>query len=175
MHNAPPVIYPVGRCALCTKAFYVVGGLQLLVLWAAAYASQPPPGARWPWWCAAAGLLLWLAANAAMSWRANRRARAQTHANTNRYLAWRHLGRTGAWQLQTQAYGEPTALATTHIVLDFGHSLLVRVRLSQDAPKAPEAHGRLINSRMQWLWLFERDRPARWPALRRALLATQLG
>lgn len=149
MHNAPPVIYPVGRCALCGHAFYVLGGLQLLVLVVTALASQPAPGQRWPWALAAGVLLIWLCVNALVD--------AKAPPLVARYLAWQYLGRDGVWQLQTRDYGEPVPLTTTTVALDMGFCVVVRVGAQRAAS--------------QWLWLFERDSPGRWLAMRRALMA----
>ncbi|UFS56355.1 hypothetical protein LN050_00135 [Comamonadaceae bacterium M7527] len=149
MHNAPPVMYPVGRCALCGRAFYVVGVLQLLLLVATAHASQPAAGQRWPWVLAAGVLLLWLLANALVG--------AKVKQQVVCYLAWQYLGREAVWQLQTREYSEPVPLASTAVALDMGFCALVRVSCLQGGS--------------QWLWLFERDSPGRWLAMRRALMA----
>lgn len=149
MHNAPPVIYPVGRCALCGRAFYAVGALQLLLLAATAFASQPVAGQRWPWVLAAGALLLWLFVNV--------RAGIKAKPQDARYLAWQYVGREGVWQLQTRDYGEPVPLPTVVVALDMGLCVVVRAA-------AQHAGG-------QWFWLFERDSPGRWLAMRRALMA----
>lgn len=161
MHNAPPVIYPVGRCAVCAYAFYVVGVLQLLVMAGAAYASQPIAGARWSWFLAGMVLLVWLFANVVVDKRAAKRRAAAPPQSGLRYLAWQHAGPDGVWQIQTQHYGEPVPLLSTFVALDTGSCMLVRV----NAPR----------SGIQWLWLFERDSPQRWLAMRRALMALRSG
>lgn len=149
MRNAPPVMYPVGRCALCERAFYAVGVWLLLLLVATAYASQPGAGQRWPWVLAAGVLLLWLLANALVG--------AKARQQVARYLVWQSIGREGVWQLHTRDYSEPVPLTSTAVALDMGFCALVRVAAS---------HGG-----SQWLWLFERDSPGRWLAMRRALMA----
>ncbi len=83
------------------------------------------------------------------------------------YLSWHAPVGVGLWQLQTQAYSEPVAVRAPHTVIDLGMCVLVRVQAVIDSPS-------LFNrANTHWLWLFERDSPPRWLALRRALLAAK--
>jgi hypothetical protein len=172
MHHAPPVIYPVGRCLVCQQVFYIVWCLQACVLAGAAYASQPGNGQRWPWLLAAGMWSAWLG----WHWYKSQQA-AQSEitlpnhrnhpADATHYLSWQAPAGTGLWQLQTQAYSEPTAVRAPQMVIDLGMCVLVRVQAVIDSAS-------LFNrANIQWLWLFERDSPARWLALRRALLAAK--
>jgi hypothetical protein len=220
MHHAPPVAYPVGRCSLCVKALYLLWCVQAAALLAAAYASQPPAGARWAWWLAAVVWLLWL------MWLLRRHFGAGVHASSGasegegesagplptpmsqahsnvQYVVWHTTADTAGWALHTQRYSEPMPLVTPQVVWDAGGALLLRVRLDHahaERPQTPAVSAHADGARASvwlrtwcalkrwsglvgphaggagwyaprytWLWLFERDSPARWPALRRAL------
>jgi hypothetical protein len=217
MHHAPPVAYPVGRCSLCAKALYLLWCVQAAALVGAAYASQPPVGARWHWWLAAVVWLLWLLwlmwllrrtvgadLNGSSGAGADQRQTPMSRAHSNvQYVVWHTTADTAGWALHTQRYSEPMPLATPLVVWDAGGALLLRVRLDHahaersqrptvsanaDEATAPvwlrpwyalKRWSRLAGlhvggagwyaPRYTWLWLFERDSPARWPALRRAL------
>ena len=153
MHNAPSVMFPVGRCV-----WYGVALVILAVAGACALAA-------WFWldgrhgvmpWPGLAGAALWLAwiALAARAWR---------QAPTGQ-LRWRALERgdsesgRGTWHWHSVAHPEGLALRSAQRMLDLQRLVLLRL-CRADAPAL-------------WVWVEQARDPVRWNVLRRALVSS---
>lgn len=146
MHNAPSVMYPVGRCAF--------PGQLLLVLAAAVGASlwgwRGSGVGTWLWLATLAGALFWLAWALHTWWRA---PTGQLH--------WDALApglqstEAGAWfWLDSMGLAAQPVLGVEQ-ALDLQRVVLLRLRSTALVPR--------------WVWVQQPSDPARWLDLRRAL------
>jgi hypothetical protein len=146
MHNAPPVVYPVGRFALGRFLFVAVGVLSALGLlsWQLqSLATGPKLWAAWGFWGACAG--------AAVLW-------APKQTLTGGRLGW--SGEAWFWQ----AKADSAELAQTVVVsvgLDTGQALLLWVRKLDD-----QGHAQGL---LQSAWLQADAMPSKWHGFRCAV------
>jgi len=146
MHNAPPVVYPVGRFALGRFLFVAVGVLSALGLlsWQLqSLATGPKLWAAWGFWGACAG--------AAVLW-------APKQTLTGGRLGW--SGEAWFWQ----AKADSAELAQTVVVsvgLDTGQALLLWVRKLDD-----QSHAQGL---LQSAWLQADAMPSKWHGFRCAV------
>lgn len=158
MHNAPSVLYPVGRCRLYGLLLVCAGGLGV-ALWAYWWSLIPAHAARgsgaWtaplPMAWLGAGLWLLWAAFAAHSWR--RMPVGWLHWNARAGLQ----AGAGEWRWCSAAHEDGAPLHRVALVLDLQSLALLCLR----NPAAAQ----------RWVWVEARRDPARWHDLRRALRA----
>lgn len=160
MHNAPSVLYPVGRCRFYAGALLGLGCLSLAVLahwwWTLlALSSQAPMGQAARLSIGLVGALAWMAW-AVFAWSSWRRTPVGL-------LQWDALGAaptgTGVWRWRRAVHEDGSPLQRVELVLDLQERALLRLR-NPDA-----AH--------RWVWVEASRDPARWGDLRRALRAAQ--
>jgi hypothetical protein len=156
MHNAPSVVYPVGRCAFQGWLLMVLGALSAAVVALFLVESDFRTLGVSAWLPGAVGVGVWLSWGtwACLSW-----FRAPQGS-----LRWepRHVeeeGSRGAWFWADGAGSEAVLLGSVERVLDFQGRVLLRFC------------GPGVGHR--WAWLERRSLPARWGDLRRALLASR--
>lgn len=146
MHNAPPVVYPVGRCVWARAAFMVVCGLSALglILWS--MQAQTDTALLWAAW------LFWALCTAFAAWFAPKQA-----------LTGGRLGWTGeAWFWQQTGCAMPDAQAVSVMVgLDTGHGLLLWIRFLDEQGAA---RGQLVNA-----WVQADAMPSKWHGFRCAV------
>ena len=153
MHNAPSVIYPVGRCRFHAWMLLLLAlpGLMVLVAW---WTTLTHPGlagmtgallwlgwmvwAAWSWLRSPVGLLRWDALAPATSL----------------------TGGHGAWRWHAEASFQAMDLQGVELAVDLQSLALLRL------------HGASAGTR--WLWVARRQDPARWSDLRRALQSTKV-
>jgi len=156
MHNAPSVVYPVGRCLFYAGLLLLLGCLGLLVLllwWWPWLGSQ----GEMPWvvsFAGALGGLLWVAW-AGFAWRSWWRSPVGQ-------LQWDAMGapasavaQVGVWRWRRDVYTDGLPLQQVERVVDLQSRMLLRLR-------EPGAEQR-------WVWVERDSDPARWNDLRRAL------
>lgn len=157
MHNAPSVIYPVGRCRLGAALLGVLAtaGLFMLLLWWSVV-MNPSPAQRWAGWT---GTVLWLGWGLWTVWDWRRSPRG--------WLEWDALAPAaslvpsdgqGAWRWRDAKHQETTGLRGVELAADLQILALVRLQ-------GPGRHPR-------WTWMEQWRAPARWHDLRRALHST---
>lgn len=152
MHNAPSVMFPVGRCTWYGVALVLlcVTGACALLAWFWFEARQ----ARAPW-PGLAGAALWLSwtAFAVWTWR-------QAPAGHLRWSASERDdpdAREGIWYWHGPTCPEGTALRGVKQVMDL--QVLALLHLHEDDASA------------HWVWVERALDPARWNSLRRALVS----
>ena len=157
MHNAPSVIYPVGRCRFLAAfmALLALAGLGMLLLWWTAVRHASLAQA----WTASAGAVLWLvwATWATRDWRRSHRGRLEWDSQAPTASLALADGQ-GVWRWRDGACVEATRLDGVALAVDLQRLALLRLRIA----------GR--DSR--WIWVEQRCEPARWNDLRRALHST---
>jgi hypothetical protein len=164
MHNAPSVVYPVGRCRFYGVLLLALGWLALAVLlletepWRLnAASSLDGRGLGLQVLAGVPGYVLWLAWSgfAAFGW--YRSPVGQLHWDALASRAGTEA--TGTWRWRSTAYREGTALQQVWVALDLQSRMLLRLS-NTDA-----AH--------VWVWVEQVRDPLRWLDLRRALVATR--
>ncbi len=154
MHNAPSVIYPVGRCRLVAAllGLLAIVALLMLILWWTT-AIEPSPAHRW---VTGTGTLLWLGWGiwAARDWLRSPRGWLEWDAHAPAASMVPSEGQ-GAWRWRGTEPGDTTSLSGIELVADL--QILALVRL-QGAGRHP-----------RWTWMEHWRAPARWNDLRRAL------
>lgn len=151
MHNAPSVIFPVGRCALYAGllgALAALGGLVLAAWWI--YAPVP----TWAGSMASAVWLMWVAF-ALGSWRRMPQGRIAWRATERRAVA----AMPGQWHWLSAACPEGAPIERVELVLDLQVCLLLRLHNA--------------DSLTRWVWVERNRDPAHWTELRRALWAAR--
>jgi toxin CptA len=165
MHNAPSVVYPVGRCRFYAALLMSLGILGLVVLLLACWpllvhGSYRPVAApeRAQALAGLLGALLWLGwvAFAVASWRHSLTGQLQWDANGSRAPDIEVLG---VWRWCMAANRDSTPLQQVGVVLDLQSRMLLCWR-NTDAEQS-------------WVWVEQGSDPARWSDLRRALVATR--
>ena len=153
MRCAPPVMYPVGRCAFQVWLQGFVGlvsaAVCVMFLRETSFQSIEP----WQWRLQALlvpGLLIWLAW-ALRSWLVS--SQGTLHWQPAQALS---DGNVGAWSWKDQYSAEPLTLLEVERVLDLQDWMLLRSRLT--------------TGDQRWLWVERLGSPARWGDLRRALV-----
>ncbi|QHE85107.1 hypothetical protein [Hydrogenophaga sp. BPS33] len=150
MVSAPSVTYPVGRCRFYAGLLVALGLLGALVLgrWFLGVGSHR----GWQGGLgAAAGLLWW--AFAAWGW---------WHSPVGA-LRWdvaapsQELSRSGAWVWRGSAAADSVPLPRVVVSLDMQNRILLCLHSA--------------GTFTRWVWVERRRDPARWPDLRRALVA----
>lgn len=146
MHNAPPVVYPVGRFAVGRFLFVavvVLSALGLLSWQMQSQATGPKLWAAWGFWVACAGAtVLW----------------APRQTLTDGRMGW--SGEAWFWQ----AHGASAEQAQTVVVsvgLDTGQALLLWVR-KVDEQGSAQGH-------LQCAWLQAGAMPSKWHGFRCAV------
>lgn len=139
MHNAPPVVFPVGRFVWGHAVMVLLAVCGALGLWVgAAQAKTSQFLGPWLGWC---GLLIAaLLVNRKDHW-------------TNGSVVW-----TGEVWLWRDPLGQETQ-TRMQVVLDFGTALAVSLRPVSARWYEPQ----------RFIWLTRKDQPARWHALRCAV------
>lgn len=157
MHNAPSVMYPVGRCRFLAAfmALLALAGLGMLLLWWTAVNHASLAQA----WTASAGAVLWLvwATWATWDWRRSHRGRLEWDSQAPSVSLLPTDGQ-GAWRWRGGACVEATRLDSVALAIDLQILALLRLR------------GAGCDSR--WIWVEQWREPARWNDLRRALHST---
>ncbi|MDP3250576.1 MAG: hypothetical protein Q8M77_01555 [Hydrogenophaga sp.] len=157
MHNAPSVIYPVGRCRFLAAflALLALAGLGMLLLWW----TEVGHASFVHGWLASAGAVLWLvwATWATWNWRRSRRGRLEWDSQAPSESLSQADGE-GAWRWRDGASVEATRLDGVALAVDLQILALLRLRCAG------------CNSR--WIWVEQWREPARWNDLRRALHST---
>jgi hypothetical protein len=157
MHNAPSVVYPVGRCVFLAWLLGLLGALGAAVwclLLVGPRAALDPP-LNWAmsltaivaccaWACAA--VLSWLRVpEGVLVWDT---ALRQDEVE----------GQRGAWLWRNKNRGQDVPLRELHRVLDFQDRVLLHVKLA--------------NASDRWIWAESHREPSRWSDLRRALVSS---
>lgn len=154
MHNAPSVIYPVGRCRFVASLLWLlaVASLLMLVLWWATV-IDPSLAHRWAGWT---GTALWLGWGvwAARDWLRSPRGWLEWDAHAPLASLAPSDGR-GAWRWRSAGQGEATSLSRVELAADLQILALVRLQGTGRHPR--------------WTWMEQWRAPARWNDLRRAL------
>lgn len=155
MHNAPSVVFPVGRCAFPAWLLAALGALSAAmgILFFIESDSQASGFPAWlPIVAGVGGWLIW-ATWATLNW-------LRSPQGTLRWEPRRvEPGSTpGAWSWTDSAVAEPLVLSSVERVID----LQGRVLLRFGGPGLGQ----------QWAWVEQRSSPTRWNDLRRALLAS---
>lgn len=154
MHNAPSVIYPVGRCRFLTAmvSLLALAGLGLWLLW---WTTVGPASAT-HWWAGVMGAVLWLAwvTWASVDWWRLRPGRLQWDAHAAAASLDPADGQ-GAWRWHEEGAASATRLDQVEIALDLQFLALLRLQ-------GPQA-------RCRWAWVERRRDLARWNDLRRAI------
>lgn len=150
MHSAPSVSYPVGRSVFLGGGFVGTATLGVMaVLAGLAHLSRADAATVGLVWCGWAACCLW-------AWRHQPQGR----------LSWRSGGgrssdpgepAAGHWSWVSGAYREGVALLRVELVYDLQGAMLLRLHNADGA--------------RTWVWVERGGDPARWPALRRALIA----
>lgn len=157
MHNAPSVIYPVGRCRFFAALLLLlsVTALTTLILWWSIVSSRSSIHLLAGW----AGAVLWLGwtFQAARYWRRSPHGRLEWDAVAPAVSLIPNEGQ-GAWLWRDARRLEATRLHGLEIAVDL--QILALLRL-----KGPGSHPR-------WTWVERRRYPLRWNDLRRALHST---
>lgn len=156
MHSAPPVVYPVGRCAFQGWVFAVLGGLSASVGSLFLIESDVQSQGLWGWITCSAGILAWLVwmAWAFLSW--NRSPEGALHWSPG---GGQGMGDASSWSWTDRASAEPLVLSDVERVLDLQGRVLLRVA------------GPGLGQR--WLWVEQSGYPERWRDLRRALVSSR--
>jgi hypothetical protein len=154
MHNAPSVIYPLGRCRLVIVLLLLLAfaALLLLVLW---WTTMIEPTST-PWWTGWAGALLWLGWGlwAVRHWRRSPRGWLEWDAHATAACL-DSTNRQGAWRWRDAMDKEATSLNSVELAVDLQILVLLCLRGSGRVPR--------------WAWMERWRCPARWNDLRRAL------
>jgi hypothetical protein len=157
MHNAPSVVYPVGRCAFQAWLLVLLGGVSAAVgvffLGESNLQSQDP----WGWLIRGAGILAWLVwtAWAFLSWTRSMEGFVQWSAER------RHeMDRASAWWWSDQSGSASLVLIEMKCVLDLQDRVLLRFCGSSMGPR--------------WVWVERQASPAHWSDLRRALVHSRI-
>lgn len=153
MHNAPSVMFPVGRCIWYGLALAILALIGACALGAWFWFDAPHERAPWP---GLAGMALWLAwaTLAVRAWRQAPMGRLSWNASERGDAH----ARNGAWYWHSATSPEGTALRGVERVLDLQVFALLRLH---------EA-----DAFTHWVWVERARDPARWNALRRALVSS---
>lgn len=146
MHNAPPVVFPVGRFAWGCFLLVVVSGLSAvgIISWQIqSLATGPKLWAAWFLWGACVG--------SAALW-------APRQALTKGRLGW--SGESWFWQADDHA-GDDVPCVAVSVALDIGQGMLLWV---QPLDEQGKAHGRLL-----FAWLQAESMPSKWHGFRCAV------
>lgn len=146
MHNAPPVVYPVGRFALGRFLFVVVGVLSAIGLFSwqiQCLATGPKLWAAWGFW--------WVSAGAAV-------VLAQRQTLTGGRLGWN--GESWFWQPKADS-AELAQTVVVSVGLDTGQALLLWVQKLDE-----QGRGQGL---LQSAWLQADAMPSKWHGFRCAV------
>lgn len=158
MHNAPSVVYPVGRCVFHAWLLGLLGVLSALVWFLLLAGSRAAPDQFWNRSMSLAAMVAWgaWACAAALSW-------VRSHEGV---LVWNSevrpeegVPQRGAWLWRNQTNTGDVPLCRLERVLDLQDRVLL--------------HARLANASTRWIWVERRCNPARWRDLRRALVSSR--
>jgi hypothetical protein len=143
MHNAPPVVYPVGRFfggIGCWVVLVLMGALGLLCWQFFSHAEGVRLGGAWMLWLVSSGWALWL---------------APQEASDRGHLAWSD----GLWHWRDENKQE----WAVHLnpLVDFGQSLWVSYRATNDA--------RWMGGRPQFACVHQASMPLSWHGFRCAV------
>ena len=154
MHNAPSVVFPVGRCAFQGWLLVVLGMVGAAVGALFLVESDFWRLGAWGWLPGVTGMCVWLiwAAWAFANWRRSPEGSLRWDA---RQLA--ESGVQGIWAWTDRMASEPVELSDVERVLDLQSRVLLRI--------CGPGMGR------QWVWVESGSCPARWNDLRRALVS----
>ncbi|MBU7573181.1 MAG: hypothetical protein KAF64_07500 [Hydrogenophaga sp.] len=153
MHNAPSVMFPVGRCGLygVLLALLAVLGAAVLGLW---YGLDATRGAAWSGVLGGTLWSIWVM-GALWVWR----------RSPVGHLKWNALERrdpeapAGVWHWYSESCAESVPLQRVERVMDWQGIVLLRLH-SADAPA-------------RWIWAERGRNPALWNDLRRALISAR--
>ncbi len=156
MHNAPSVVFPVGRCAFQAWLLGALGAVSAAVGMLFLIESDLRTFGVRGWLPCVAGVVGWLiwATWAFLSW-------LRSPQGTLRWEPWRveEGGASGVWSWTDHAGAEPQVLSGMERVLDFQSRVLLRF--------CEPGRGQ------RWVWVERGAFPARWNDLRRALVASR--
>lgn len=156
MHSAPPVVYPVGRCAfLAWLLMALASGTALVGITFLVGLGLHAHGVwgRLPWLAGIFGWLIWVTW-AFLSW-------LRSPVGT---LQWKPQpvldGRIkGVWSWSDRAGSDPHLLNEVERALDLQGRILLRLSGS--------------GAGQRWIWVEQGSSPARWNDLRRALVSSR--
>ncbi len=147
MHNAPSVMYPVGRCAFQGQGLAVLAAIVAATLW-----GWRGAGADMRLWLAvSAGAMLWLV----WAWRGWSRS-PTGQLQWDAQAAGLRSTQPGAWFWLDSAGVAPQPVPGVDVALDLQQRVLLRLSSRSQAPR--------------WIWVEAASDPARWLDLRRALM-----
>jgi toxin CptA len=155
MHNAPSVVYPVGRCVFHGWLLGLLGALNAIVWFLLLDGSRAALEQPWSRPMSLAALVacgVWVCA-ATMSW--VRSPEGVLVWNAERRQAEGDQER-GVWLWRNQTTAEDVPLRELERVLDLQDRVLLRAKLT--------------NASSRWIWAERRRDPLRWHDLRRALV-----
>lgn len=151
MHNAPSVMFPVGRCGLYGVLLALLGLLcaAALGLWCVLDAAPRAP------WLGVAGGALWAiwVIGARRAWRRSPVGQ----------LKWSALEKpdldapAGVWRWQSDSCPEGMPLQRVEMMMDWQGAVLLRLHFADKPPR--------------WIWAERGRNPALWNDLRRALVS----
>ncbi|WP_439588513.1 hypothetical protein [Hydrogenophaga sp.] len=154
MHNAPSVIYPVGRCRFFAALLLLLALAALVLLFSWHAAVNDAFGVRrWAGWIGAGFWLVW-GLWAIRSWRRSPQGRLEWDAHAPAVSLTPADGQ-GAWRWHDQEGGEAVRLSGIELAVDLQMLALLSL---------PGARRRRC-----WIWVERWRDPARWNDLRRAL------
>ncbi len=156
MHNAPSVVFPVGRCAFQGWLLVALGAVSAAVGTLFLVESDFRTLGVWGWFPGVAGVVGWLlwATWACLSWL--RSPQGTLHWESRRVA---EEGANSAWSWTDRNCSEPLTLNSMERVLDLQGRVLLRFC------------GPGVGQR--WAWVERSGSPARWNDLRRALVASR--
>lgn len=154
MHNAPSVVFPVGRCAFHGWLLVALGGVGGAVGMLFLVESDVRNLGVWGWLPGVAGMAAWLLWTtwALLTWLSS--PQGSLHWESRRVA---EEGTSGAWSWADRNCPEPLTLNSMERVLDLQDRVLLRF--------SGPGVGR------RWAWVERRSSPGRWNDLRRALVA----
>ncbi|AOF85162.1 hypothetical protein BSY239_2522 [Hydrogenophaga sp. RAC07] len=155
MHNAPSVVFPVGRCAFHGWLLVALGGVSGAVVALFLVESNFRNLGVWGWLPCVAGIAVWLSWTtwALLTWLSS--PQGSLHWDSRRVA---EDGTRGAWSWTDRNHSEQLILNSMERVLDLQDRVLLRFR--------GPGMGR------RWAWVVRSGSPGRWSDLRRALVAS---
>lgn len=156
MHNAPSVVYPVGRCVFYAMLLALIGLVSAAVGATFLSGLVPRSGHPWGWTAVSVGAFAWAVwvAVAVTGWL----------RSPEGSLSWdpdvvQEEGGAGAWSWCGPPSSEPVSLSQMECVVDLQNRILLRFRSANAGPR--------------WIWVERRGNSARWSDLRRALVSSR--
>ncbi|QHE75727.1 hypothetical protein F9Z45_06490 [Hydrogenophaga sp. PBL-H3] len=156
MHNAPSVVYPVGRCVFYAVLLAMIALVCALIGAMFLSGVLQRAGQPWGWTTALAGVLSWMAwlVLAVASWLRSPEGVLKWDSSSVQ-----EDGGAGGWLWCSSSDAEPISLSQVACVLDLQRQILLCIRS--------------VNTGQRWIWVERRSNQARWNDLRRALVSSR--